>query len=60
MMRIVTGEEEENAMTATMRAERFYADTKRIVVEDVPIPSPDRARCWSGWRSAASAIRTSA
>ncbi|MGV9800296.1 zinc-binding dehydrogenase [Mycobacterium sp. NPDC003449] len=27
-------------MTATMRAERFYADTKRVVVEDVPIPQP--------------------
>lgn len=24
----------------TMRAERFYADTKRVVVEDVPIPEP--------------------
>jgi threonine dehydrogenase-like Zn-dependent dehydrogenase len=24
----------------TMRAERFYADTKRVVVEDVPIPVP--------------------
>ena len=23
-----------------MRAERFYADTKRVVLEDVPIPSP--------------------
>ena len=23
-----------------MRAERFYADTKRVVVEDVPIPEP--------------------
>ena len=27
-------------MTATMRAERFYADTKTIAVEDVPIPEP--------------------
>ena len=27
-------------MTDTMRAERFYADTKTVVVEDVPIPQP--------------------
>src|ERR1700681_3785319 len=27
-------------MATTMRAERFYADTKRVVVEDVPIPAP--------------------
>jgi D-arabinose 1-dehydrogenase-like Zn-dependent alcohol dehydrogenase len=27
-------------MTSTMRAERFYADTKTIAVEDVPIPEP--------------------
>lgn len=27
-------------MTATMRAERFYAETKKVVVEDVPIPEP--------------------
>jgi len=26
-------------MTPTMRAERFYADTKRVVLEDVPIPA---------------------
>lgn len=25
---------------ATMRAERFYSDTKTVVVEDVPIPEP--------------------
>lgn len=25
---------------ATMRAERFYADTKSVVVEDVPVPEP--------------------
>jgi D-arabinose 1-dehydrogenase-like Zn-dependent alcohol dehydrogenase len=25
---------------ATMRAERFYADTKTVVLEDVPIPQP--------------------
>ena len=25
---------------STMRAERFYADTKRVVLEDVPIPEP--------------------
>jgi D-arabinose 1-dehydrogenase-like Zn-dependent alcohol dehydrogenase len=25
---------------ATMRAERFYADTKAVVLEDVPIPEP--------------------
>ena len=25
---------------ATMRAERFYADTKTVVLEDVPIPKP--------------------
>lgn len=27
-------------MTRTMRAERFYADTKTVVVEDVPVPVP--------------------
>ena len=27
-------------MASTMRAERFYADTKRIALEDVPIPQP--------------------
>ena len=27
-------------MTTTMRAERFYADTKKVVLEDVPIPEP--------------------
>lgn len=27
-------------MATTMRAERFYADTKRIALEDVPIPEP--------------------
>ena len=27
-------------MAATMRAERFYADTKTVVLEDVPIPKP--------------------
>lgn len=27
-------------MAATMRAERFYADTKKVVLEDVPIPEP--------------------
>ena len=27
-------------MTSTMRAERFYADTKTVVLEDVPIPEP--------------------
>ena len=27
-------------MATTMRAERFYADTKRVAVEDVPIPDP--------------------
>ena len=27
-------------MASTMRAERFYADTKRIALEDVPIPEP--------------------
>lgn len=27
-------------MVATMRAERFYADTKAVVLEDVPIPEP--------------------
>src|SRR3979409_1917347 len=27
-------------MTSTMRAERFYADTKTVVLEDVPIPDP--------------------
>ena len=27
-------------MTSTMRAQRFYSDTKKVVVEDVPIPEP--------------------
>ncbi len=27
-------------MVDTMRAQRFYADTKTIAVEDVPIPEP--------------------
>lgn len=27
-------------MAETMRAERFYADTKAVVLEDVPIPEP--------------------
>src|ERR1700754_4201836 len=27
-------------MTSTMRAERFYADTKTVALEDVPIPEP--------------------
>ncbi|HOB50908.1 MAG TPA: zinc-binding dehydrogenase [Mycobacterium sp.] len=27
-------------MAGTMRAERFYADTKAVVLEDVPIPQP--------------------
>jgi len=27
-------------MAGTMRAERFYADTKSVVIEDVPIPEP--------------------
>ena len=27
-------------MAETMRAERFYADTKSVVIEDVPIPEP--------------------
>jgi D-arabinose 1-dehydrogenase-like Zn-dependent alcohol dehydrogenase len=27
-------------MTATMRAERFYADTKTVALEDIPIPEP--------------------
>ncbi|QEN16939.1 zinc-binding dehydrogenase [Mycolicibacterium sp. ELW1] len=27
-------------MMGTMRAERFYADTKTVVLEDVPIPEP--------------------
>ncbi|TGD89971.1 zinc-binding dehydrogenase [Mycolicibacterium sp. CH28] len=27
-------------MATTMRAERFYADTKSVVLEDVPIPEP--------------------
>lgn len=27
-------------MTRTMRAERFYAETKSVAVEDVPIPEP--------------------
>ncbi|OBF58607.1 zinc-binding dehydrogenase [Mycobacterium sp. 852002-53434_SCH5985345] len=27
-------------MATTMRAERFYADTKRVALEDVPIPEP--------------------
>src|ERR1700743_3700714 len=27
-------------MTTTMRAERFYADTKKVELEEVPIPEP--------------------
>ncbi|TFV60957.1 zinc-binding dehydrogenase [Mycobacterium sp. PS03-16] len=27
-------------LTGTMRAERFYAETKRVVLEEVPIPRP--------------------
>jgi D-arabinose 1-dehydrogenase-like Zn-dependent alcohol dehydrogenase len=27
-------------MTETMRAERFYADTKTLAVEDIPVPEP--------------------
>jgi D-arabinose 1-dehydrogenase-like Zn-dependent alcohol dehydrogenase len=27
-------------MGTTMRAERFYSDTKRVAVEDIPIPQP--------------------
>src|SRR5260370_32294059 len=27
-------------MATTMRAERFYGDTKRVELEDVPIPEP--------------------
>jgi D-arabinose 1-dehydrogenase-like Zn-dependent alcohol dehydrogenase len=27
-------------MVDTMRAERFYADSKIIAVEDIPIPDP--------------------
>jgi len=27
-------------MAGTMRAERFYADTKKVVLENVPIPEP--------------------
>jgi D-arabinose 1-dehydrogenase-like Zn-dependent alcohol dehydrogenase len=27
-------------MAATMRAERFYADTKTVALEDIPIPEP--------------------
>ena len=27
-------------MASTMRAERFYADTKKVALEDVPIPEP--------------------
>ena len=30
----------DGVMPKTMRAERFYADTKTVVLEDVPIPSP--------------------
>src|SRR5271154_4829511 len=29
-----------NRTASTMRAERFYADTKKVVLEDVPIPEP--------------------
>jgi D-arabinose 1-dehydrogenase-like Zn-dependent alcohol dehydrogenase len=29
-------------MAATMRAERFYADTKTVALEDVPVPEPVR------------------
>ncbi len=34
------GRDEGSDMATTMRAERFYADTKTVVVEDVPIPEP--------------------
>lgn len=31
----------------TMRAERFYADTKTVVLEDVPIPpEPGEVKFW--------------
>ena len=29
-------------MVDTMRAQRFYADSKTIAVEDIPIPEPGR------------------
>ncbi|AKN15567.1 zinc-binding dehydrogenase [Mycobacterium haemophilum] len=29
-------------MAPTMRAERFYADTKKVTLEDIPIPEPGR------------------
>lgn len=29
-----------SSLPTTMRAERFYADTKAVVVEDVPVPEP--------------------
>ena len=35
-------------MTETMRAERFYADTKKVALEDFPIPNQGQARCWCG------------
>jgi D-arabinose 1-dehydrogenase-like Zn-dependent alcohol dehydrogenase len=31
---------EGNDMEGTMRAERFYADTKTVALEDIPIPEP--------------------
>ena len=47
-------------MTETMRAERFYAETKSVVVEDVPIPEPGPGEVLVRWRTAASATLTSA
>src|ERR1700683_257311 len=41
-------------MASTMRVERFYADTKKVVLEDVPIPQPERAKFWSRLLSASS------
>ena len=45
-------------MASTMRAERFYADTKKVALEDVPIPEPGPARFWSKLLSAGYATRT--
>ncbi len=37
-------------MTSTMRAERFYADTKTVALEDIPIPEPGLAALRPGDR----------
>jgi len=43
-----------------MRAERFYADSKTIAVEDIPVPEPGPGEVLSRSRSAGSVTPTSA